>query len=525
MTGEKQTAYDEVHYPTVAYEQTHPDRLATIATILGMRPAPVERCRVLELACGDGANLISMAHGLPGSEFVGLDIASREIGAGARMIADLGLRNIRLAVVDLMEFRADGAPFDFIIAHGLYSWAPTPVRDRVLAIFEENLAPNGVAYLSYNAYPGCHIRDVARRMMMYHVRSIPDPQVKIEQGRALLQFLAGSKDEPLDVYRTILAGEHKMAVTRSDGGFYHDDLNPFNQPFYLHEVLEQAAKRNLQFLGEADFSEMHPKGFTPEVQHVLQQMDDDPVMREQYLDFLTGRCFRSTLLCRGEVPLDHQARASTLRGFHASFEGGPILAASDIASTDSATFQNRKGNSIQTDHPILKAALSRLSGCWPRALRFEDLLPSRDLARGESAVDRDAEEGAAQLCVLLLSCYAAGVVELHSWAPPLATEISERPVASPLARYQCEHEKRLTTLWHRALDLDTDLARQLVVLLDGTRTHSALAEALTALVQSGKTRLVEGEKCLADAELVRGKIEDMLPDMLKALVRNALLVG
>ena len=525
MTGEKQTAYDEVHYPTVAYEQTHPDRLATIATILGMRPAPVERCRVLELACGDGANLISMAHGLPESEFVGLDIASEPIGVGTQMIADLGLKNVQLGVVDLMDFRADGAPFDFIIAHGLYSWAPSPVRDRALAIFEECLAPNGVAYVSYNAFSGCHIRDVARRMMMYHVRSIPDPRVKIEQARALLQFIATSKDEPLDLYRTILFGEHEMAVKRSDGGLYHDDLNPFNQPFYFHEVLEQASKHNLQFLGEADFSEMHPKGFTPEVQGVLLQMD--PVMREQYLDFLTCRCFRSTLLCRREVPLDHRARPLTVRGVYASFEGGPILSASDIASTDSATFQNRKGNSIQTDRPILKAALSRLGGCWPRALRFEDLLPaSRDImARGGTADDRESAEDASELCVLLLSCYAAGVVELHTWAPPVVAEISERPIASSLARYQCDHDKRLTTLWHRGVDLDTDLARQLVVLLDGTRNRSALAEALTALVQSGKTSLVDDGKSITDAELVRGRIEEKFPEMLNALARTALLVG
>jgi methyltransferase-like protein len=195
-----------------------------------------------------------------------------------------------------------------------------------------------------------------------------------------------------------------------------------------------------------------------------------------------------------------------------------MLAASGIASTALATFQNRKGNSIQTDRPMLKAALSRLSDCWPRALRFEDLLLA-------SADDRDSEEIASELSVLLLSCYAAGVVELHPWAPPLVVEISERPIASPLVRYQCHHGKKLTTLWHRAVDLDTDLARHLVVLLDGTRNLPALAEALTALVQSGRTTLVDDGKCITEAELVRGKIEEKLPVMLKALARSALLVG
>jgi tRNA G46 methylase TrmB len=73
MADQTLTAYDEVLYPSYTHNQTHPDRLATIATLFGLTPAPVERCRVLELGCGNGSNLVPMAYGLPGSEFVGID--------------------------------------------------------------------------------------------------------------------------------------------------------------------------------------------------------------------------------------------------------------------------------------------------------------------------------------------------------------------------------------------------------------------------------------------------------------------
>ena len=74
--------YDEVPYPNYAYSYTHPDTLATLATLLGLTPAPVDDCRVLELGCAGGGNLIPMAQVLPDSHFVGLDYSGQQIAAG-----------------------------------------------------------------------------------------------------------------------------------------------------------------------------------------------------------------------------------------------------------------------------------------------------------------------------------------------------------------------------------------------------------------------------------------------------------
>ena len=170
------TAYDAVRYPNHPHVQTHPDRLATLATLFGMSPAPVERCRVLELGAGDGDNLIPMAFGLPHSEFTGIDFAAGPVADGARVIERLGLGNIRLLAMDLMEVGEDFGEFDYIIAHGLYSWAPAEVREHMLALCRRHLAPAGVAFISYNAYPGCHIRQMLREIMLYHTAGMEDPE-------------------------------------------------------------------------------------------------------------------------------------------------------------------------------------------------------------------------------------------------------------------------------------------------------------------------------------------------------------
>ena len=168
-------AYDQVLYPGFPLAQTHPDRLATIAGLLGMTPARPDRSQVLELGCGDGGNLIPMAVELPGSEFTGIDLAQPGIARGRAISEALGLKNISLRQMDLLAAGADLGQFDYILAHGLYSWVPAHVRDGVLRICRTNLAHDGVAYVSYNAYPGFHRREIFRGMMLHHVRNVQDP--------------------------------------------------------------------------------------------------------------------------------------------------------------------------------------------------------------------------------------------------------------------------------------------------------------------------------------------------------------
>src|SRR5438874_11800286 len=112
------TAYDEVGYPSYVYPQTHPDRLATIATLLGMNPAPVEACRVLEMGCGAGGNVIPMAFDLSESSFVGVDLAGCAIAQGRDLIAGLGLKNISLQQVVLMTFSSGLSQFAYLFARG-----------------------------------------------------------------------------------------------------------------------------------------------------------------------------------------------------------------------------------------------------------------------------------------------------------------------------------------------------------------------------------------------------------------------
>jgi cyclopropane fatty-acyl-phospholipid synthase-like methyltransferase len=145
------TSYDLVAYPGYAHPQTHPDRLAVIGSLFGLDPARVTHCRVLELGCGNGSNLVPMAWGLPKSEFTGIDLAARPIAQGRQMIRELGLSNVRLVHGNITEIAGDWGKFDYVIAHGLFSWVPAQVREHLLTLCHDRLAPQGIAFVSYNA--------------------------------------------------------------------------------------------------------------------------------------------------------------------------------------------------------------------------------------------------------------------------------------------------------------------------------------------------------------------------------------
>ena len=76
---------------------------------------------------------------------------------------------------------------------------------------------------------------------------------------------------------------------------------------------------------------------------------------------------------------------------------------------------------------------------------------------------------------LVLELYRRGMVDLHTQTG-VAVRAGERPLASPLARYEAAHRSPLvTTLDHRALSADEPAWVDFLLLLDGTRDRAALA--------------------------------------------------
>lgn len=526
MTDGAENSYDRVVYPGNPIVETHPDRLATVAALFGMRPAPAFRCRVLELGCGLGGNLVAMAYQRPDSRFVGLDASARSIAIGNRNIAEIGLKNVALHHLDIMEVGDDFGVFDYIIAHGVYSWVPSAVRERLLALAKALLAPEGVAYVSYNAYPGAHLREVARDMMLFHVRDIDDPREKIAQGCAWLRFAAEAIPQG-NLHGRIVRDQLRRVEGMAQEVIYHDDLAPGATPFLLHEVAEAAARHGLQYLGDATFGASRPVGLPEAAARLIAQIpESDAVAREQYSDFVTGRAFRRTLLCHDDVVLNRNGARGSVKGFWLAADLAPASACSDGLADGAATFRTPRGGVLETDHPLAKAALAHLGTIWPQAIRFADLLAQAMSRLAAAGKEPDAADGAADaLAGLLLQAYAAGAVELHLAPPPLTTVIAERPEASLLARKLAESGPVVTNLRHVRVVLQDAITRRFLTLVDGTRAVDALVRDLNAQLAAAAVAaeaFSPEEECAqpAPAAVTRAQVEENL----RILARLALLV-
>lgn len=537
-----QSIYERTPYPDFCYTQTHPNRLSAIGRLLDLDPAPIHACRVLELGCASGGNLIPMAESLPGSEFVGLDFAANQIAVGRNAIAELNHSNIRLLAMDLLDVTPELGRFDYIIAHGVFSWVPDPVRQKLLQILRQHLAPNGIAYVSYNTLPGWRMLGALREMMLYRTRHEPNPDQKVTSARELMRFLADTVPKGKDASGTFLGsyGDMIRAYTRfvekrrqaDKGGnelLLHDELGVINKPFYFVEFIKLARACGLNYVAEAEFSEVTPKEFSPEVVKQIQALAKDTIDAEQYMDFLRNRTFRQTLLCHEANRVNRALRPETLLDKNFSFATkARATGKSAVAEKTVERYEAPNGTVFATDHPVTKAALSHLIFVSPLAVPFTDLLTqARTVVYGTQNVSqKKADQDQLVLAANLLQayCYSLQLVELRVGKNLFQRQVSHRPLTSPYTRYQAQRGTQVVNRRHESVTLDGHICH-LVRYLDGTRNRKDLLNQLITSANNRKVQICDKDGTpIIDPNALLSYLEHELDENLNWLARSALLV-
>ena len=389
--GGKANSYDTVPYSINSFPQTRPDRLATIAKLFRLEAAPPDRCRVLELGCASGGNLLPLAASFPGSTFVGIDLSDRQVAEGVAVVRELGLENLSLKGMSILDVGEDFGTFDYILAHGVYSWVPPQVQDKILSICQQRLAPAGVAYISYNTLPGWHARGAIREMLWYHTEQIDDPLERICAARALLDFLADKVGPGDGGYGGLLRQELNVLRQTPDTYILHEHLEEFNEPLYFHQFMERAAAKELQYLGEAQLGTMVAGRFGEEAEKKLREISPDLLHMEQYMDFLRNRMFRQTLLCHARAQLNHALHSDSVRQFYIAAPVKPVSAKPDVTSAAAEEFKSSGAAVLNTRDPILKAVMVHLGEQWPLALSFDKLLAAARARLGNAGTERQAQ--------------------------------------------------------------------------------------------------------------------------------------
>ena len=301
----QQTIYSELGYKSMPFPYTTPATLEAYAALVGISAPNPKTARVLELGATYGGNIISQALFNPDATFVGIELSQEQVEKGNEVIANAGLTNVSLVQSDIASIGSEIGTFDYIIAHGVYSWVDDGVKDALLRLIDEHLAEDGIAYISYNTYPGWHTMDEVRQLMMFSNRDKTqfNHKEKVLHGKTIGSIVGSQilKYDNLKERNSKFLGALRSVMQKDEYYVGHDHLEPNNDPVYFYQFNDHLGAHNLAYLCDADLTLSMVRSFDSDIADTLDKLAlNDHVAQEQYLDFMLDTTFRKSIICKAK---------------------------------------------------------------------------------------------------------------------------------------------------------------------------------------------------------------------------------
>lgn len=301
----QQTIYSELGYKSMPFPYTTPATLEAYAALVGISAPNPKTARVLELGATYGGNIISQALFNPDATFVGIELSQEQVEKGNEVIANAGLTNVSLVQSDIASIGSEIGTFDYIIAHGVYSWVDDGVKDALLRLIDEHLAEDGIAYVSYNTYPGWHTMEEVRQLMMFSNRDKAqfNHKEKVLHGKTIGSIVGSQilKYDNLKERNSKFLGALRSVIQKDEYYVGHDHLEPNNDPVYFYQFNDHLGAHNLAYLCDADLTLSMVRSFDADIADTLDKLAlNDHVAQEQYLDFMLDTTFRKSIICKAK---------------------------------------------------------------------------------------------------------------------------------------------------------------------------------------------------------------------------------
>jgi len=518
------TTYDAIPYPSYSYPHSAPGTLSAIARIFGMKPPDITTARVLEIGCASGGNLLPLAARYPKAIFLGVDLSEKQIEQARERANALGVTNITFAAESILEFDTGKQSFDYIIAHGIYSWVPVSVQERILEICGNNLSENGVAFVSYNTLPGWNTVKTIRDMMLYHGQNFVEPARKVLEARRMLNFVTEGLGSATGTYKQILAQEIDTLKKADDNYLLHDHLEAINEPCYFHEFMGKAGEHGLTYLGDASLPSMFLGNYAEQVNHKLREINDT-VRQEQYLDFITNRRFRETLLVKAGHALNRNLTPEILDDLRFLPRYGlrqPIEAGSEgtVEKLDLVSPQDQN----QTANITGKIACA----CYVALLQAAPLPQSLDeIAAAAAGVLPDSDEKNIRegFAGLALEMIFKGILSVTTDISACVKTPAERPEAFPVARLLGLTMNKVPNLRHETVTLSDD-QRLLLQYANGENNKGQIIELIKGHIEKGELTLqVDGKPLEKGSSELDRYLSPYMDAQIANLANSALFVG
>jgi SAM-dependent methyltransferase len=460
------TTYDDLPYDSVPLPEADPEYLAALARLHGLAAPEAGRARVLELGCGSGGNLLPIAWYARQSSCIGIEPSRRQAEDGQRLIDAAGVSNAQILHADFSTLNRPLGEFDFILAHGVFSWVPTPMQEALLRLCAQHLARNGIACISFNVFPGWQSRQALRGFLLRHVARINGTVDQVTAAKqALRQMAADWSGGPLREFPD-LRDELQFLVDASPASLFREYLSDINEPFTIGEFLSRAQIHGLDYLADASPGLCRRPG-SMRLALVEQQFDEREMTR-----------VRRSLLVRKGAPRLSEDPDSVLdaTAFHSNLQCNEEI---KLDTPAAQSFHSRRGAVFGVRHPMTKAALIVLASIYPESIRFTDLVEAAQVVMQRFGVTHKRTEASA------FREEWRTLTWRHAVTPNLKPQkffcdITPSPLAHALARAQAAMGHSAIGGAHQvALELDAP-ARTLLSLLDGTHNRIALVAKLFA---------------------------------------------
>lgn len=518
-----ESQYNQTPYTSYPFPQSHPRQLYLIASLFGQPAERYETARVLELGCGGGWNLIPMAFHFPQARFTGIDLSQRQVASANEAVEALKLTNIRIVKCSIDQWQSEER-YDYIICHGVFSWVGPQTQNNIFKICRDQLTENGIAYISYNVYPGWNMVKTMRQLLQWRTQGLPDHDALMSETRSFLPQLEKYLSRQNTPYAQFMRHQIHQVSRSEDPYLLHEYFEGYNDPVYFHQFVSQARPFGLQYLGEVYLGHSL---FLKQEQNLWEGLRDatDRLECEQMKDFIENTRFRSSLLYRGEIPsTDDFMRVGTLRDKYircAARLEPANLTPEEVADCPATALVLDQYRMEQVEPESMMIAVL-LNDYRDRSISVADFVKAL-LAATDLATPADAER-----CLMdqfhLEAALRYGMVELSPEPGPDVSQVSDRPQANAMIQYQLASELGYVTHWRHQSIRPDKMGRFLLRHMDGRRTVEELQALVMEALVSKELKLsgIDPAK-LEKSEQIQTATRDIISNRITRLVRGQLV--
>lgn len=506
----------DVAYVPGFYPQMSPVAMRYVAALNGIiPPQTADGFRFLELGCGLGRCLTTLAAAHPRGEFVGVDLNPDHTAAVSRDIAAGELGNARVITADFGHLPDDLGVFDFIALHGVYSWVAPSVREEILATARARLAPGGLLLVSYNAMPGwAHLQPIRGILRQYAALRTGDSAQRVRDAVAYLVFMRDKhakyfEDNPR-------AAAYVDALVQQDPRYLvHEYMNEHWTSFYFAEVAGAFGQEGLSFVGSLPvFTNFWDLCVRPEFQELF-RTTTNRLVTEAHKDFCANTAFRWDIYSKSpRIMKDVNDRLREVDDLHFRVTRAGIT----------LPYQANLGVVTSTvQGPLYQALLELLTG---RSLRLSEIVAAETL-RGTPPADivRAVDAGVA-MGLFDITAGQMGEAPATLSAPVTIAHPFNKAVlaADSLGGRSLALASTLSGTGHSLGDLDAAILHELV-----ERGRDGLASRVAARLEASGRTLQQNGQPVSDASqrsrLVEEACQSFIDTSLPELVRLGIVIA